>query len=619
MPPRFGRALGIAGRAVLVLAVLLSALLILWMTRALPWPQRTFRLEKSRAAEGFGFNAKLPAPWPGFVFVAPSGILTEDGRELTRVNENRLVRERGMGAFRVGSERVLFSTSDGSDPLKNGRVYLLRVPTFVVPWLRPLILGGGVLAVLLLLGKNVLILRARLLRAVVESAPTSARAGAFWLFAAALAIRVGFLWLNPEYTDEQMSIRGIPYSDAAGWNAMAKSTALGQGVDSEFPGMRALYPMFLANFYIWSGPSLPLAKALQALIGAATVAVIFLALRRAMPLWPAFAAALFFAADSRQVTQVGRLMTEPFGLLLTLLSAWCLIVGGERGRPALLFAAGAFFACSNLTRPLTLFAFPIFVALIAVNAWLRETPRWRAAFLHSATFALGTIASLTPWIVRERVTHGFWGISSNSSSALFAASTPEFGTWSTRVEALPSEAGIPYQVKTRYDFFQERFRENLKTYPGFYASNVRRSFGLALRGCENIPRAFSDAAFGAVGMLTVLGAALTLWWRPFPGTVLVICHFGALLGSALFGNPDLQRMRLLADWLEAGWLCAGLFVIGSAVIALLLRIPFSMLLGTNRKCTERSAVERRRKIRASEGSRDETAPHIRRVETGIFF
>lgn len=624
MPSRFGRAIRIVGKAGLTVAVLASALLLLWMEKALPWPQRTIVLKRIHATEGFGFTSKLPAPWPGFALVQQSGVLTEDGREMTRVNENGLVREKGMGAFRVGGERVLFSTSDGSDPLKNGRAYSLRVQTVVVPSVRPLILCGGGLVLLLLIGKNVLVLGAWLRRSVVESAPVSARAWALALFAVALAIRVGFVLLNPEYTDQQMSIRGVPYSDAGDWNAMAKSTARGHGVDSTLPGMRALYPMFLATFYTWSGASLPLAKALQAVIGAATAAVIFLALRRAMPLWPAVAGALFFSLDPRQFTQAGKLMTEPFGLLLTLLSAWCLILGGERRRPALLFLAGAFFACSNLTRPLTLFAFPVFVALVAANAWLRETHRWRAAMRHSAAFALGTVLCLSPWIIRERVKHGIWAISSNSSSALFAASTPEFGTWATRVEALPGEAGIPYRVKPRYDFFQERFRENLKEYPGFYASNVRRSFVIGALSCENISPALYGAGLGAFGILTALaawrggargaatvalpslvavfalvcaspqwasafalaGAAFTLWWRWFPGAVLVVCHFGALLGSALFGNPDIKRMRLLADWLEAGWMFAGSFAIASVIIALLLRSPFSMLFGANRECTD---------------------------------
>ena len=611
MSPRSMPALRLAWRAALAVPVLASALLLLWMGKLLPWPERTIPLTKIRATEGFGCTSKLPAPWPGFAFAGPSGILTENGRELTPAKENGLVRQHGMGAFRVGGERVLFSSSDGSDPLKNGRVYSLRVPTVVVPWLRPLILCGGALAGFLFFGKNLRPVIARLRPVAAESAGSPAISAWKWalaLFVLALAVRAGFILANPDYTDGQMSIRGMPYSDAGGWHAMAKSTARGRGVDSAFPGMRALYPMFLANFYTWFGPSPALAKALQALIGAATTAVIFLALRRALPLWPSVAAALFFAVDPRQVTQAGRLMTEPFGLLLTVLSAWCLIVGGERRRPALLFASGAFFACSNLTRPLTLFAFPIFVTLIAANAWLREKPRWRAALLHSAAFAFGTALCLAPWIIRERVTHGIWSISSNSSSALFAASTPQFGTWSTAVEALAGQAGIPYKVKPRFDFFQERFRENLQNHPGFYASNVRRSLALAALRNENLSAAFYGAGLGALGILTALaalrggrraaaavalpavialllllfannqwagalalvGAAFTLWWRPFPGAVLVVGHFGALLGSALFGNPDLERMSLLADWLVAGWMFAGLL----AIAGLLLRFPF---------------------------------------------
>ena len=416
MSPRFAPALRLAWRAALAVPVLASALLLLWMGKLLPWPERTIPLTKIRATEGFGFTSKLPAPWPGFAIVGSSGALTEDGRALTPVNENGLVRQNGMGEFRVGGERVLFSSSDGSDPLKNGRGYSLRVQTVIPPPIRPLILCGGALAAFLLFGKNLRPVIARLRRASTTSVdhplPISAGKWAVLLFIFALGMRAGFILANPDYTDGQMSIRGVPYSDAGGWHAMAKSTARGRGVDSAFPGMRALYPMFLANFYTWFGPSPDLAKALQALIGAATTAVIFLALRRAMPLWPSVAAALFFAVDPRQVTQAGRLMTEPFGLLLTVLSAWCLIVGGERRRPALLFASGAFFACSNLTRPLTLFAFPIFVTLVAANAWLRETHRWRAALLHSAAFALGAALCLAPWIIRERVTHGIWSISS---------------------------------------------------------------------------------------------------------------------------------------------------------------------------------------------------------------
>ena len=221
----------LACRAALAASVLLSAILLLWMGKVLPWPERTIPLTKIRATEGYGFTSKLPKPWPAFTFVGPSGVLTEDGRELTPVKGNGLVRQDGLGAFRVGGERVLFSSSDGSDPLKNGRAYLLRVPTVVPPPLRPLILGVGAIAGFLLFGKILRRVIVRLRPAVAERAggvpAISASKWALALFVLALTVRAGFILLNPDYTDEQMSIRGVPYSDASDWNRMAKSTALG--------------------------------------------------------------------------------------------------------------------------------------------------------------------------------------------------------------------------------------------------------------------------------------------------------------------------------------------------------------------------------------------------------
>lgn len=624
MPSKRVRAIRVAWRF-LLLAVALSAVLMhLWIREALPWPGRAFELKETRKTGGFASMMKLPQPWPGFVFIPQSATLTEDGRAMTRANENGLVREKGMGAFRVGESRVLFSASDGSDPETNGRKYTLALRTAVSPKIRPWITAAGVIAALLLLGGNFVALARSMRRSAVlfvECAgslpPPSARKWALALFAGALAVRAGFLWLNPEYTDRQMSIAGVPYSDARDWNAMARSTALGRGVDSTSPGMRPLYPIFLAHLYTWCGDSLILAKALQALIGAGSAALIFLALRRAMPLWAALAAALFFAVDPREVTQAGKLMTEPFGTLLILLSVWCLMIGGERRRPAMLFASGAFFACSNLARPLTLFAFPLFAGLVALKAWLRGTRRWRAAMLHSAAFAFGTAICLAPWIARQRAVHGIWGISANTASALFAASTPEFGVWEARVEALPAEAGIPRGIKERDEFFQMRFRENLRKHPGFYASNVAHRLRNAALASNNVSPALRWAGLGAFCILMALallradprstpaltlpfvvalpalafanepwasalafaGVVFALWWRWFPAAVLVVTHFGALLGSALFANPDLPRMRLLIDWLEAGWMFAGLLAIASLAVSLLLRIPFRSVAG----------------------------------------
>ena len=252
MESRNRRVIRTTWRTVLCVVVLSAMVLLLCIKGLLPWPHRAMELRKIRATDGFGFTAKLPARWPGFVFASESAVMTEDGRALNQVNENGIVRNEGMGRFRAGSERVLFSTSDGTDALTNGRKYAITLDAVVAPKIRAPILLGGAIAALLLLGKY-------LHRAASECARrmpvVSAQSWAIALFAAALAVRVGFLWLNPDYTDDRMSIRGTPFSDARDWHWMARSTAAGGGVDTTYPGMRALFPMFLANFYTWFGES----------------------------------------------------------------------------------------------------------------------------------------------------------------------------------------------------------------------------------------------------------------------------------------------------------------------------------------------------------------------------
>ena len=70
-----------------------------------------------------------------------------------------------------------------------------------------------------------------------------------------------------------------------------------------------------------------------------------------------------------------------------------------------------------------------------------------------------------------------------------------------------------------------------------------------------------------------------------------MCHLGGLLGSALFGNPDLQRTRLFIDWVEAGWTFAGVFAVGSAAAAAIIRVPFREMLGLSAGARRESADE----------------------------
>lgn len=609
--PGFLRTFRAAWRPVLWVAGILltgvSMLLFLWEDGFVGWPERTLHLRGIQPEQGLAFTAKYPPVWPGFVLNSRAAVLRENGTALVPVNHESVVRENGGGTFFARRNRAIFTASDGSDPRSNGRAYVMTQQLRVLP---PVRVAVGVLDVAFLLfalwtGRTALMRQA----AAGEWFPAVGRSRVLWacaVFAAALAVRIYFLWTNPFYTDGIFSIRGSPFSDARAWYSMARAMADGGGADTGFPGKRPFYGIFLALFYQWSGGGVMLAKGLHALIGAASAAVAFLIFRRFTGLWAAGAAALFFAIDPQQVTQSGQLMTEPLGTLLIMVSAWLLIAAGPRLARWPIFGAGVAFGLSNLTRPLTLFGFPLFLLLIGVHAF-RTARGLRATILPMSLFALGTALCIGPWVVRQHAVHGIWSISDNTASGLYAASTPEFGRWQVAAEERSSRAGIPYTVKDRYDFFQRGFRENLEKYPGFYWRNVLGSILPAAAAGSIVTPAFREAGVLALAVVALLalrrrawatlvatglacaalacldaatgrrlalaGLALTLWRAPFPAAVLAATYASALLGSALFGNPVLFRMRYLIDWMETGWLCLALLQGSRFAAGLVLRAP----------------------------------------------
>lgn len=86
---------------------------------------------------GFAAGSSLPrhlAPQPRHLALVT---VTEDGRQLPfRVKSQTLIEKRGFGRYRFRGRTVSFSSSDGSRPADNGRVYQAIVPRPVpVAWL----------------------------------------------------------------------------------------------------------------------------------------------------------------------------------------------------------------------------------------------------------------------------------------------------------------------------------------------------------------------------------------------------------------------------------------------------------------------------------------------------
>ena len=591
---------------VLILGV--SIPVYLWDRGALRWPERTWQLQDIRAEQGIAFTAKYPAVWPGFALDYRTAVVTEDGRALARAKHESIVRENGGGTFFPRTSRAIFAADDGSDPRSNGRTYRLTSQLQVFPQIRIALWALSAASIAFLLWSG----GAALIRWTAGGAAIAPAGGSpvFWacaIFAAAFAVRVHFVWKNPFYTDGIFAIRGSPYSDAWAWSKMAGTMAAGGGVDAGFPAKRPLFPMLLALFYTWTGISVPVAKAVQAMLGGLTSAFVFLIFRRLGGHWAALAAALFFAIDPQQVAQTAQLMTEPLGILCIALSAWLLMLAGPRLAPWPLFWAGVALALSNLARPLTLFGFPFYALLIGAQTFRNGARTLRALAVPAGVFTLGVAICIGPWIVRQHAVHGIWSISDNSASGLFAASTPEYGAWTMEVESLPEKAGIPRGVKNRYDFYQRGFRENLAKHPGYYRRHVLEGLLPAAAGGAIVSAHFRAAgwlAFGVVALLglwrrvwlppiaaaisclllsfltasaahwvALAGFAWMLWRKPFPALAVGVTFLSAILGSALFGNAVLFRMRYLIDWIEAGWVLVALLEFSRMAAGLVMRIP----------------------------------------------
>ena len=595
-----------------VLATAAAALVALlsggWCDQALGLKGSVGVREFQVVGEARNYSVKLPPARRGFAYAADETMLSEDGRELVRLAKGVRAQEMA-GCFRhklnTNPESVVFRPADGSDPRENGHAYKLSVRQTPSLWLL------GCLGSLAVGGWFFAGCRAPA-GATGESAPASQpslRIPVF-IFLVALSIRLIFLWFNPLYSDGLFAIQGVPFSDAKGWNLLAQSLIDGHGLnrDGWWSPKRPLFSICLALVYTWTGDSLTAAKCFLAVVTAGTAAIVFLVFRRAAPHWVAVAAGLFIALDRREIESVAVLLTEPVGIFFAAASVWALIVALQEKKGRWLFAAGALFACSNLARPLTLPGFPLLVALIAGHSFLTDRGRWRALFGRCALFAAGVFICLMPWLVRQRVVHGIWAVSDNTASALFAASSPEFRVWSGKVEDEATKANAEGDMIWRYRYFNRRFQENLKEYPGYYFSHILECLPTAVWQ-SNLPNlghplgVFGAAAVAATGLagavarrrrdesgrrflflaglltLAVLVsgvgvpivATVGLVWcfraNPAAASVLALTFASAALAAALFGNTALDRTRSLLEWMEVGWFFAGLYGIAGMTVA----------------------------------------------------
>lgn len=213
------------------------------------------------------------------------------------------------------------------------------------------------------------------------------------IFAAALTLRLGFVFLFPQPP---------PVADAVDYDTLAVNLASGHGFslnpDVPTPKRPPGFPFFLAAVYSVFGHSYPAAMALQAVLGALTCLLVFRTAEKLLGEREAVIAGWLLALYPVLTVYSGLLLTETLFTFL-LAGAFMFWVYGAGRRDNWDFAlAGLFLGLATLTRPVTL-VFPgvlLAVVLLANRALLGKWLIFLAVFLFT----------LAPWSARN---YRLWG------------------------------------------------------------------------------------------------------------------------------------------------------------------------------------------------------------------
>jgi 4-amino-4-deoxy-L-arabinose transferase-like glycosyltransferase len=460
---------------------------------------------------------------------------------------------------------------------------------------------------------------------------------ALLVFLVALCVRIQFSVAHPHF-DNIFAVRGVPFSDGQHWTMAGISLAEGRGLGGVYrPGLSVA----LALFYTWFGYSFHTITTLNILVGSLTALFIFLIARSVFNELIAIAAASFFVFDPSQLVQTPQATTEPVGLLFFTASVYCLLLVHERGKLKPAIVGGALLGLSNLARPLALVCAPLYAGHLVLSEWLR-TRRLKQAIVPAIALCIGIVLAVSPWLVRQRLVHGVWSISTNLGEALYSATSPKYKTWTSLVRADADRAGVKPTTGARYQYFIAESVKNIQRDPAFYAGQVARSYWQYLN-CFDFKARSNDRAFayrqwtwlveaqvlfvwitagllivGSVrawvrsGMLAgsvflLISAVLFTAWRlspPHAGIIILAvgmvtsfkyCRWrdvallgwsllGAGSGSALFNNAILYRAVLMTDWLFSLFYLAAFYfsvqIIANGLLRVLRRPAVSPVLET---------------------------------------
>lgn len=378
-----------------------------------------------------------------------------------------------------------------------------------------------------------------------SSPPLLTRADLPWL-ALALAVAVGLriawiAYLNIDPTDGRFD-DSVFYHNTARLLAQGYGYAdpWGRGATAQWP---PAYPAALAVLYKLFGLHLALAKALNVGLAAATVILTYIIARRLFDWRAAFLAALALALFPGQIFFVTLVYTETmyamvFLLVLLLALVWTVL--RPDGRWWQLLLIGLLVGAGAMVR-----SEGAFLAVILVVTWALMVRPWRTAAHYSVLMAVGVVAAMAPWTVRNALEfHEFIPLRPDAGDVVARQFDPEADA---RSERKSLSDGVQYQLTHFWEI------------PGFLVGKTRVLYEAdadAIVLMQTDPpishhvdfkkplseddewrwRHLANRYFKAIGLVALAGAALCLVRRNRGSFVLIIAALGWTLLFANF-NP----------------------------------------------------------------------------------
>ena len=240
------------------------------------------------------------------------------------------------------------------------------------------------------------------------------------LFLFALSLR----WLHVAQLQTHDPFFELPASDAGMYHEWALRIAggdwLGDRVFNNGPG----YPYFLALIYAVFGPSLLVAKAVQATLGALDCVLVWWLARRLFDARVALGAAALVAVYRMLIFYEGTLVVANLQLTLGLLTLLTVISAFERPSLHRWLFAGVLVGLSAVARPTAL----LFGAAVATGVVLgvRAGPRVLRRAGLAAAFVAGVALAVAPVTIRNGVVGGdFVLVTSSGGMNLYTGNNPD--------------------------------------------------------------------------------------------------------------------------------------------------------------------------------------------------